>query len=214
MRARLLYQSRKRGILETDLLLSTFAHENLNSMPPKLLAQYDRFLDENDWDIYYWTTQQAPSTSTKRLDSGPELSSEEAGAVYDEGERPIQRVDDGVTGIPGERGAERMVHQELAGFVTVKPQGSGLPIKGAPSLTDEPQRLRKGSGGVTDFGGTMPTEWAQTVGRRKEPYRIPPSRWRDSEILAMIRSHVENRKSRQGSVQGEVGGLGRMPDFK
>src|SRR5204863_10095199 len=28
-RARLLYQSRKRGILETDLLLSTFAHEHL-----------------------------------------------------------------------------------------------------------------------------------------------------------------------------------------
>lgn len=28
------------------------------------LQQYDTFLDENDWDIYYWATQQEDSTST------------------------------------------------------------------------------------------------------------------------------------------------------
>lgn len=26
-------------------------------MTPGQLEQYDRFLDENDWDIYYWLTQ-------------------------------------------------------------------------------------------------------------------------------------------------------------
>lgn len=26
-------------------------------MTPEQMAQYDRFLDENDWDIYYWATQ-------------------------------------------------------------------------------------------------------------------------------------------------------------
>ncbi|KAH8911958.1 DUF339-domain-containing protein [Coniochaeta sp. PMI_546] len=58
MRARLLYQSRKRGTLESDLLLSTFAEAWLEKMTPAQLEQYDRFLDENDWDIYYWATQE------------------------------------------------------------------------------------------------------------------------------------------------------------
>lgn len=26
-------------------------------MTPEQMSQYDRFLDENDWDIYYWATQ-------------------------------------------------------------------------------------------------------------------------------------------------------------
>lgn len=40
MRARLLYQSRKRGILETDLLLSRFAEEYLGTMDMEHLKQY------------------------------------------------------------------------------------------------------------------------------------------------------------------------------
>jgi hypothetical protein len=28
------------------------------------LDQYDLFLDENDWDIYYWATQREPNSST------------------------------------------------------------------------------------------------------------------------------------------------------
>ncbi|KAI9368628.1 WD40-repeat-containing domain protein [Aspergillus egyptiacus] len=61
MRARLLYQSRKRGILESDLLLSTFADVYLKDMSKEQLEEYDRFLDENDWDIYYWATQDPPT---------------------------------------------------------------------------------------------------------------------------------------------------------
>ncbi|KKK16594.1 hypothetical protein P175DRAFT_0504375 [Aspergillus ochraceoroseus IBT 24754] len=60
MRARLLYQSRKRGILESDLLLSTFADVYLADMSKEQLQEYDLFLDENDWDIYYWATQDPP----------------------------------------------------------------------------------------------------------------------------------------------------------
>ncbi|CCF43754.1 hypothetical protein CH063_00487 [Colletotrichum higginsianum] len=64
MRARLLYQSRKRGTLESDLLMSTFANEHLPHMTKAQMQQYDLFLDENDWDIYYWATQEdAPSNS-------------------------------------------------------------------------------------------------------------------------------------------------------
>jgi len=63
-RAKLIFitdQSRKRGILESDLLLSTFADVYLGKMSPEQLQEYDRFLDENDWDIYYWATQDPPA---------------------------------------------------------------------------------------------------------------------------------------------------------
>ena len=57
-------QSRKRGILETDLLLSTFADTFLADMTMEQLRQYDIFLDENDWDIYYWATQEPNDTAS------------------------------------------------------------------------------------------------------------------------------------------------------
>lgn len=74
-----------------------------------------------------------------------------------------------------------------------------------------------------DTGGAG--EWAQTVGRKKEPYRRPPERWAESEILGMIRRHVEERKAGRGikgeeGQGGEVGkgkgemGLGRMPPVR
>ncbi|KDQ58788.1 hypothetical protein JAAARDRAFT_128691 [Jaapia argillacea MUCL 33604] len=57
LRARLLYQVRKRGTLETDLLLSTFAtKDKLASMEETELKEFDKLLDEPDWDIYYWST--------------------------------------------------------------------------------------------------------------------------------------------------------------
>ncbi|KAF9424150.1 succinate dehydrogenase assembly factor 2 [Podila epigama] len=56
IRARLTYQSRKRGILETDLLLSTFAKEFLGKMTLEECRRLDKFMDEPDWDIYYWVT--------------------------------------------------------------------------------------------------------------------------------------------------------------
>lgn len=33
-------------------------------MPTAELAQYDKFLDENDWDIYYWATQHEELSQT------------------------------------------------------------------------------------------------------------------------------------------------------
>jgi len=56
IRARLTYQCRKRGILETDLILSTFAKEFLNKMTLDECRRLDKFMDEPDWDIYYWVT--------------------------------------------------------------------------------------------------------------------------------------------------------------
>ncbi|KAI8378669.1 Flavinator of succinate dehydrogenase-domain-containing protein [Choanephora cucurbitarum] len=59
-RRRLTYQSRKRGILETDLLLSTFAKSWLPKFSHAQLEEYDRLLDEPDWDIFYWATNKKP----------------------------------------------------------------------------------------------------------------------------------------------------------
>jgi hypothetical protein len=42
MRARLVYQSRKRGTLESDLLLSTFAQEHLGTMDAEELSEFDK----------------------------------------------------------------------------------------------------------------------------------------------------------------------------
>lgn len=57
-RARLLYQSRKRGMLENGLILSTFAAQFLNQMTEKQLDLYDSLINQvsNDWDIYYYAT--------------------------------------------------------------------------------------------------------------------------------------------------------------
>lgn len=57
-RARLLYQSRKRGMLENGLILSTFASEYLYKMNENQLDLYDNLINQvsNDWDIYYYAT--------------------------------------------------------------------------------------------------------------------------------------------------------------
>jgi hypothetical protein len=92
------------------------------------LDQYDRFLDENDWDIYYWATQDPKDATT------------------------------------------------------------------APTQDETP---RDPPGG----------EWAQTIGNFRPAYRPVPVRWRDSEILALLRAHVKRR-----SVDGEQGdGMAFMP---
>lgn len=60
---RLVYQSRKRGMLENGLLLSTFAAKYLNTMSETHLQQYDRLINlpSNDWDIFYWATGVKPT---------------------------------------------------------------------------------------------------------------------------------------------------------
>jgi hypothetical protein len=53
-------------------------------------------------------------------------------------------------------------------------------------------------------------EWAQTVGNFQPAYRPVPQRWRDSEILQLLRDHVRSR-----SVDGEKGdGMAFMPPLQ
>jgi succinate dehydrogenase flavin-adding protein (antitoxin of CptAB toxin-antitoxin module) len=56
--------SSKRGILENDILLGTFAARHLPSLRPDELRLYDDLLCENDWDIYYWVGPCTPCTCT------------------------------------------------------------------------------------------------------------------------------------------------------
>lgn len=145
-------QSRKRGTLESDLLLSTFASKYLQTMTEEQLTQYDRFLDENDWDIYYWATQHDPTSSTN---PSVATSSASAGAV--------DAAD--------------------------------------PNLNDK---------GIVTMRHPPKGEWAQTVGNYKPAYRPVPERWRDSEVLHLLREHVTTR-----SVDGKEGkGLGFMPTLE
>lgn len=57
MRARLVYQSRKRGTLESDLLLSTFARDFLGDMSEEELYEYDKvslsFFLKIRWNDYF-----------------------------------------------------------------------------------------------------------------------------------------------------------------
>lgn len=55
-RARLLYQSRKRGMSENGLLLSNFAARYLKEFDEKQLNEFDVLINKpsNDWDLYYW----------------------------------------------------------------------------------------------------------------------------------------------------------------
>ncbi|KAF4972163.1 hypothetical protein FSARC_1193 [Fusarium sarcochroum] len=145
-RARLVYQSRKRGTLESDLLLSTFASVNLPTLSPKLLDQYDLLLDENDWDIYYWATQKEQLSSTN----------------------PSSSESPSTTNIDAKPESDQVTRHPPTG------------------------------------------EWAQTVGNFKPAYRPVPARWRDSEILEKLRTHVRSR-----SVDGgEGGGMGFMPPLE
>ncbi|CAI6333059.1 unnamed protein product [Periconia digitata] len=147
MRARLLYQSRKRGTLESELLMSTFADANLANMNVSQLQQYDLFLDENDWDIYYWATQEPSPTSLE----------------------------------------------------TAEGSGADLATKNAQGQDEWKRSPAKG-------------EWAQTVGTFKPAYRPVPARWKDSEILKLLRTHVEKRSG--GSGKEDATGLGKMPEIK
>lgn len=158
-------QSRKRGTLESDLLLSTFADAHLSTMSTPLLTQYDLFLDENDWDIYYWATQEPTLTSHETAEGG--------------------------------------------GSSLSTPNAQGKDSKATPKAPEKDVRAREPATG----------EWAQTVGTFKPAYRPVPSRWKGSEILSMLRRHVNERKAGgviegEGSERKDGKGLGMMPDIK
>ena len=57
---RLIYQSTHRGCKETDFLLGKFATAHLKSFSNEELETYEKFISEDDWDIYAWLTGELP----------------------------------------------------------------------------------------------------------------------------------------------------------
>ncbi|RKF80934.1 Succinate dehydrogenase assembly factor 2, mitochondrial [Golovinomyces cichoracearum] len=172
LRARLLYQSRKRGTLESDLLMSTFAEAHLRDMSVAQLAQYDLFLDENDWDIYYWATQDPPS-----------VSQDSSIVANDPHKNEVSQ-------------AQNKNKINLAQDVRST----------RPNLEMKEKRSKEPRSG----------EWAQTIGTFKPAYRPVPARWRNSEILAMLRRHVLSRSAGgirdiEGKNSTGGGGMAFMP---
>jgi len=146
--------------------MSTFADAHLQDMTMDQMMQYDLFLDENDWDIYYWATQEPTPTSRETAEgdgSGPE-------------------------------GATLNTHGENMGSPAA--QGTDTGKRTRPELdTDHWRQGRARSG-----------EWAQTIGAFKPAYRPVPARWKNSEILAMLRRHVMERSA--GGMHEVKAGIG------
>lgn len=137
-------------------------------MTKSQLEQYDLFLDENDWDIYYWATQ-SPADSPTSLETAE-------GAVQN---------------------APKQTTTEYKSPAN-------------PGQMQETDAWRQGA--------PRSGEWAQTVGTFKPAYRPVPQRWKDSEVLNLLRKHVKERSA--GGVLDDVkaksgskgSGLGRMPE--
>jgi Flavinator of succinate dehydrogenase len=144
-------------------------------MTPSQLHQYDLFLDENDWDIYYWATQSPANTPT---------SQETAEGSVD----PPKNTKSSQT---------TTAYQTPA----------------SPGQTQETDAWRQGA--------PRSGEWAQTVGAFKPAYRPVPQRWKNSEILSLLRKHVREKSAggvledvSLGRVKVSGQGLGRMPEVQ
>ncbi|KAF3931980.1 hypothetical protein ABW20_dc0102558 [Dactylellina cionopaga] len=195
MRARLVYQSRKRGILETDLLLSTFAGENLPSMTVDKMKEYDSFLDENDWDIYYWCTQDPPVNVNESATTSPEIPIKDGAAVTEATSYNTS----------SSRKTASPVH----------PNEKIEPPPGVQHLGSIEQPMMNAAGSPGDVVGSKGIEWAQTVGSVKVAYKPVPEKWKNSWVLAALREHVEGRRARSGDSEAtKAKGMGRMPDLK
>jgi hypothetical protein len=128
-------------------------------MTPAQLTEYDLFLDENDWDIYYWATQ-------------------------DDVAEPPSATSEG--------GADAEAGTATSTTTTTTTSGGGSTAAAAQQ-------------------SPRPGEWAQTVGTFKPAYRPVPARWRDSEVLRLLREHVE---SRRGAGKGGMGFMPALEEYK
>jgi succinate dehydrogenase assembly factor 2 len=59
-RKRLIYRSKQRGWLEVDLLLGTWAHQNVPQLSAQQLDEYESFVNQETIDIYNIITLRLP----------------------------------------------------------------------------------------------------------------------------------------------------------
>lgn len=63
MRSRLIYQSRKRGILENCIIFTSFADKYLKTFNCDQLQKYDALINSefDEWDLYAWSIGSKPA---------------------------------------------------------------------------------------------------------------------------------------------------------
>lgn len=63
LRSRLIYQSRKRGILENCIIFTTFSDKYLKTFDSAQLQKYDALINSqhNEWDLYAWAIGSKPA---------------------------------------------------------------------------------------------------------------------------------------------------------
>lgn len=63
MKSRLIYQSRKRGILENCIIFSTFADKYLKTFDYAQLEKYDALINSkfDEWELYAWAIGSKPT---------------------------------------------------------------------------------------------------------------------------------------------------------
>ncbi|XP_022167624.1 succinate dehydrogenase assembly factor 2-B, mitochondrial-like [Myzus persicae] len=63
MRSRLIYQSRKRGILENCIIFTSFADKYLKTFNCEQLQKYDALINSkfDEWDLYAWSIGSKPA---------------------------------------------------------------------------------------------------------------------------------------------------------
>mmetsp|Transcript_29734 Transcript_29734/g.28593 ORF Transcript_29734/g.28593 Transcript_29734/m.28593 type:complete len:217 (-) Transcript_29734:161-811(-) len=74
-RKRLIYRSKQRGWLEVDLLLGTWANENVPSLSLDELDEFENFVNEETIDIY--------NIITLRLDAPEEMKREDGNSIVE-----------------------------------------------------------------------------------------------------------------------------------
>ncbi|KAK8088097.1 hypothetical protein PG997_003058 [Apiospora hydei] len=181
-------------------------------MTKEQMQQYDMFLDENDWDIYYWATQEVPSPANEAAAAASNTSTDTSSASYGGGAEAAQQAAKTTTTTQSSTW-EPMVSPFAEAVAEIQTGKTGKNAAAASDAVSE--ELYGGSGRTlaqSQQQGAVPPqpkngEWAATVGTFKPAYRPVPARWRDSEVLRLLREHVK-RRSKGGS---EGAGWGSCP---
>ena len=53
---KLIYRSAHRGCKEMDVILGPFAEQELAGLSAEDVKRYEKFIEEDDWDIYAWVS--------------------------------------------------------------------------------------------------------------------------------------------------------------
>ena len=59
-RRKLVFRAWRRGFREMDLLMGSFADENMRKLDEDGVAEFERLLSIPDWEVYAWLIGQKP----------------------------------------------------------------------------------------------------------------------------------------------------------